>query len=59
MILQNQNIIKININTGLTEVVGGLGGYGAPPSGSTNFVLSYDGNTIYYHTGEEILKIDV
>ena len=59
MILQNQNIIKININTGLTEVVGDIGGFGAPPFGSTNFVLTYDGNTIYYHTGEQILKLDV
>ena len=57
--LQNQNIIKININTGLTEIVGDIGGFGAPPFGSTNFVLTYDGNTIYYHTGEQILKLDV
>ena len=56
---QNQNIIKININTGLTEIVGDIGGFGIPPSGSTNFVLTYDGNTIYYHTGEQILKLDV
>jgi hypothetical protein len=54
---QNESIIKINVNTGLTEVVAGLANY--PPSGSTNFVLSYDGNTIYYHTGEEILKIGI
>ena len=56
---QNQNIIKININTGLTEIVGDIGGFGIPPFGSTNFVLTYDGNTIYYHTGEQILKLDV
>jgi subtilisin-like proprotein convertase family protein len=54
---QNESIIKINVNTGLTEVVVGLANY--PPSGSTNFVLSYDGNTIYYHTGEEILKFGI